>query len=158
MHSPRPSCSSGSFRCRLISGSAEWYQVVEKEYCLSVVGVVPGLQAFGVDARKQGAKPPFMPQSTEPSSLYAFSSATKPLFLQTFFQHESCAHPRFPPSPPAPPHPFTLFDLLPKTLFLNAQPPSISFAHGVSGTVSPWCSNPLRLRKQYLELIFFLFL
>lgn len=125
MHSLRPLCSSGSFRRRLTSGSAEWYQVVEKEHCLSVVGMVPGLQALGVDARKRGAKPPFMPQSTETSSLCAFSSATKLLFLLTFFQHESCAISRFPPSPPTPPHPFTFFDLLPKTLFLNlSHPPS----------------------------------
>lgn len=158
MHSPRPLCSSGSFHHRLTSGSAEWYQVVEREHCLSAVGVVPGLQALGVDARKHGGKATLhAPVNKTPLPLCIFFS-NQAFILLTFFQHESCAHPQFPPSPPAPPHPFTLFDLLPNTLFLNTQPPSISSVPHVSGPVSSWCSNPLRLHKQYLELIFFLFL
>lgn len=47
-HSPRLPCS-GVFHYGLTSSSAEWYQVVEKKHCFSAVGMVPGLQALGVD-------------------------------------------------------------------------------------------------------------
>ena len=141
MHSSRLPCFSGSFHHSSQPAQLSDTRWLKRSIASVLLAWCLGSRPLGKTSGNMGQSRPSRPQLTEPSSLYGFSSATKLLFLLSF-KHESCAHPRFPPSSSALPHPFTLFDLVPKTLFLNAQLPSISFAHRVSGTVSSWLFNP----------------